>query len=41
MTHREAKKGKKPQNNKRTKPEVTNNEEIEKATSKGIIKGTE
>jgi hypothetical protein len=41
MTHRESKKGKGPQNKKRTKPEVTNNDEIEKETSKGVIKGTE
>lgn len=41
MTHKETKKEKGPQNEKRTKPDVTNNEEVKKHTSKGIIKGTE
>jgi len=41
MTHKETKKGKGTQNEKRTKPEVTNNSEIEKHTSKGVIRGTE
>lgn len=41
MTHKETKKGKGPQNEKRTKPEVTNNDEIKKHTSKGVIRGTE
>lgn len=41
MSHREPKKELKVQNKKPARPEIVEPEEIKKATSKGVIKGTE
>lgn len=41
MGHRDTKKQTKMQNKKRAKPEITSSDEIKKAASKGLIKGTE
>ena len=39
MTHREAKKEKKPESQKHSSPEILDNSEIEKHKTKGTIKG--
>ena len=41
MVHRETKKETKMQNKKHSSPEIIENDEIKKSSSKGLIKGTE